>query len=106
MKWVRAQDVSAHGLDQRPQQGGGLAHPAGQGRTGQIDPGTCVNLGLPIERQVSGAGESHPRALPEPDMNLSTHPAPIVQSFVSPLPNVETALAPVFEAPSTSPRRG
>jgi hypothetical protein len=27
---------------------------------------------------LSGAGESHPRALPEPYVNLSTHTAPIV----------------------------
>ena len=27
---------------------------------------------------MSGAGEFHPRALPEPDMSLSTHPAPII----------------------------
>jgi hypothetical protein len=29
--------------------------------------------------QSSSVGESHPHALPEPDMNLSTHPAPIDQ---------------------------
>jgi len=27
----------------------------------------------------SSVGESHPHALPEPDVNLSTHPAPIDQ---------------------------
>ncbi|MDA8378848.1 MAG: hypothetical protein M0Z50_17780 [Planctomycetia bacterium] len=27
---------------------------------------------------VSGAGEFHPRALAEPDMSLSAHPAPII----------------------------
>ena len=31
----------------------------------------------------SGAGEFHPHALTEPDLNLSTHPALIVQSFVN-----------------------
>ena len=31
----------------------------------------------------SGAGESHPRALPEPYVNLSAHTAPIVQPFPS-----------------------
>jgi len=30
-------------------------------------------------KEVSGARDFHPRALPEPDMNLSIHPAPIVQ---------------------------
>ena len=28
--------------------------------------------------RVSGAGEFHPRALAEPDMSLSAHPAPII----------------------------
>jgi len=32
-----------------------------------------------IGDQVSRAGESHPRALAEPDVRLSPHPAPIVQ---------------------------
>ena len=29
--------------------------------------------------EASGAGESHPRALSEPDVTLSRHPAPIVR---------------------------
>ena len=29
--------------------------------------------------ESSSVRESHPHALPEPDMNLSTHPAPIDQ---------------------------
>src|SRR5687768_4130180 len=29
-------------------------------------------------RVLSGAGEFHPRALPEPDVNLSIHPAPVI----------------------------
>ena len=29
--------------------------------------------------EVSGRGESHPPALAEPDVSLSTHPAPIIQ---------------------------
>ena len=28
---------------------------------------------------VSSPGKSHPQALPEPDVNVSAHPAPIVQ---------------------------
>ena len=35
---------------------------------------------LAMARAVSSPGESHPQALPEPDVNLSIHPAPIVQS--------------------------
>src|SRR5215471_12348383 len=33
-----------------------------------------------MTNEVSRAGESHPRALAEPDVRLSPHPAPIVQS--------------------------
>ena len=32
----------------------------------------------PLTIRVSSAGEFHPRALPEPDVSLSTHPAPII----------------------------
>jgi hypothetical protein len=35
--------------------------------------------GGPIRPAVSSPGESHPQALSEPDMNLSAHPAPIIQ---------------------------
>lgn len=31
----------------------------------------------PLDREASGAGESHPRALSEPDVHVSAHPAPI-----------------------------
>ena len=33
----------------------------------------------PCNDESSSAGESHPRALSDPDVNLSAHPAPIVQ---------------------------
>src|ERR1035438_7885479 len=36
-------------------------------------------LGDAEDDMVSGRGESHPPALSEPDVNLSTHPAPIIQ---------------------------
>ena len=38
-----------------------------------------VSLTLTIsqDHEVSSAGEFHPRALSEPDVSLSTHPAPI-----------------------------
>lgn len=32
---------------------------------------------------MSSPGESHPQALSEPDVSLSTHPAPIVQPEVA-----------------------
>ena len=35
------------------------------------------NTKIPCESMVSGAGEFHPRALSEPDMHVSAHPAPI-----------------------------
>jgi hypothetical protein len=31
------------------------------------------------DEKVSSPGESHPQALSEPDVSLSTHPAPIIQ---------------------------
>jgi hypothetical protein len=31
-----------------------------------------------LSRKLSSAGEFHSHALPEPDVNLSIHPAPIV----------------------------
>ena len=48
----------------------------------------ALRCGLPLELgvqpfpalTVSSPGELHPQALPEPDVNLSIHPAPIVQS--------------------------
>ena len=38
-----------------------------------------VVFALETDDQVSRAGEFHPRALPEPDVRLSPHPAPIVR---------------------------
>ena len=32
-----------------------------------------------LDARVSGPEESHPEALSEPDLNLSAHPAPIIQ---------------------------
>src|SRR5215203_5242321 len=34
---------------------------------------------LKDQHESSSAGESHPRALPEPDVRLSPHPAPTIQ---------------------------
>ncbi len=44
---------------------------------------------------VSGAGESHPRALPEPCVNVSAHTAPITQLFTVPLPIASGQTTPV-----------
>ena len=43
---------------------------------------------------LSGAGESHPRALPEPYVNLSIHTAPIVQPFAG---RASVQIGPAFE---------
>jgi len=41
--------------------------------------------------EVSSPGESHPEALAEPDLNLSAHPAPIIQPMArSPIANAQT----------------
>src|SRR4051812_4459644 len=44
-----------------------------------IEEPTGVGLVLEADDEVSGAGGLHPRALAEPDMTLSRHPAPIVR---------------------------
>ena len=42
---------------------------------------------------VSSPGESHPQALTEPDVNLSIHPAPIIQPLEqSPSSSEQTSL--------------
>ena len=47
------------------------------------------------DQQSSSPGESHPRALTEPDVNLSAHPALIVQSQVE----FQCAISPVGWVP-------
>ena len=43
----------------------------------------CDNASV-LKSRVSGAGELHPRALAEPDMNLSAHTAPIAEPLCTP----------------------
>jgi len=54
-------------------------------RTRRLDPVNYLILDARYEKVreggVSRAGESHPRALAEPDVRLSPHPAPIVQPY-------------------------
>jgi hypothetical protein len=51
----------------------------------------------------SSAGESHPHALTEPDVNLSIHPALIIQPQVERLSaNAEIARAPSVQSALTS----
>jgi len=84
----RAHDVPTQQAPQRLEPPAGPAHPAAQGRAVELD--TLAredlrlavqreDLRLAVERQASGAGESHPRALPEPYVNLSAHTAPSVR---------------------------
>src|SRR5947209_14081920 len=55
-----------------------------------------------VSAEVEWRGASQPRALPEPDVNLSIHPAPIIRPLV-PGPNVRTALECDVLANATSP---
>jgi hypothetical protein len=51
----------------------------------------CVFAGLKALHKVSSPRESHPQALAEPDVNLSAHPAPIIQpTGESPLSSEQT----------------
>jgi hypothetical protein len=50
----------------------------------------------PISKKLSGAGEFHPRALPEPDVNVSVHPAPIIPSPYGTIPICQWANKPLF----------
>jgi hypothetical protein len=54
---------------------------------------------------LSGAREFHTRTLPEPDMNLSTHPAPIVQPQTAKVGSGQRATADVlrFAVPIDTP---
>ena len=54
-------------------------------------------------KKLSGPAESHRQALPEPDVNLSTHPAPIVQP-VTPHPNARTGSVDELTLGATKPR--
>src|SRR4051812_31136433 len=55
-----------------------------------------------LSLSVEWRGASQPRALPEPDVNLSIHPAPIIRPLV-PGPNVRTVLDCDVLANATSP---
>jgi hypothetical protein len=52
---------------------------------------------------VEWRGASQPRALPEPDVNLSIHPAPIIQPWI-PGPSGRTGWDCAAEASVTIPR--
>ncbi len=61
------------------QQFQGSVSELGQPGAADGDPVTAQTLMLAIEGLSSGAGESHPDALPELYVNLSIHTAPIIQ---------------------------
>jgi hypothetical protein len=48
-------------------------------RVGRVTRIAMVGCASPHDHQASGAGQLHPRALSEPDVILSHHPAPIVR---------------------------
>src|SRR5262249_3823025 len=55
-----------------------------------------VRFQFAADDKSSGAGESHPHALTDPDVNLSAHPAPIVQpQAVPPSANAQRGAAAV-----------
>jgi len=56
-----------------------------------------------VVEESSSAGESHPHALPEPDVNLSIHPALIAQpSVASPFANGQIDWVPSLQCALTN----
>ncbi len=75
----RRHDVGFDEPEQRLEHRRAGAHLIGQRRQAERHAFTGVALGLPVQRLASRAGESHPHALPEPYVSLSTHTAPDVR---------------------------
>jgi hypothetical protein len=75
----RAQQDLVHAADHRRDLGGRRAGPVGEDLAADPDALPGQDLRLAIQRQASRAGGSHPRALPEPYVNLSAHTAPSVR---------------------------
>src|SRR5262249_23755116 len=61
-----------------------------------------------LHEEVSSAGESHPRALPEPYVNVSAHTAPIISrlTVTPPSPSGRTAQAAEGQGPPASASPG
>src|SRR5690242_16451733 len=58
-----------------------------------------VRFPLTADDKSSSAGESHPHALTDPDVNLAAHPAPIVQpQAVPPSANAQRGAAAVGQS--------
>ena len=74
-------DMTPDRRHDRIEQPGRLSNPIAQRRAIEFEPFSCIDLALPIQRQASRAGELHPRALPEPYVNLSAHTAPSVRPW-------------------------
>src|SRR5258707_10725168 len=75
------EDVVADRRHDRIEQPGCLADPVAQCRAIEFEPLASIDLTLTIERKASRARELHPRALPEPYVNLSAHTAPSVRPW-------------------------
>ncbi|MBP7331204.1 MAG: cadherin-like beta sandwich domain-containing protein [Firmicutes bacterium] len=59
----------------------------------------AVDPGLNKVEMVSSPGEFHPKALSEPDLNLSAHPAPIIQPLdISPSASARTTSVRVWQS--------
>ena len=65
---------------------------------------TTLHSNIPLEdKESSSAGEFHPHALPEPDVNLSIHPALIVQPLAaSPFANGQIDWVPSLQCARTN----
>src|SRR3954453_2529684 len=72
---------------------------------GQIscERGTCITDAVVSPQIGEWRGASQPRALSEPDVNLSIHPAPIIQPLV-PGPSGRTGWISAAEATATIPK--
>ena len=73
------EQLLAHQPPERLHLGGEVADPRRQHVAADLDALTGQRLGLAVERLASRAGGSHPRALPEPYVNLSAHTAPSIR---------------------------
>ena len=76
MQAVRRQHMGRDQVVQRAQCHGAGADLVGQGGQAEVDTLARIAVALAVQRLASRAGESHPHALPEPYVSLSTHTAP------------------------------
>ena len=96
MQAFGCQHMGRNQVVQGLQRYGAGAHLVGQGRQAEIDAFARVAVALPVQRLASRAGESHPHALPEPYVSLSTHTAPSARPYPNGFaPVIRLLLSPV-----------